>query len=76
MANELTPAIPREEVYPGLEVHVSGPTKTRAFRQDDEFRSFRYRFQQITPVLKFFEQHCQLGRTVQWPGFWAFILLL
>jgi hypothetical protein len=59
MTNALAQAIPPEELYPALEAHLFGPTKIRAFREDDEFRSFRYRFQQTTHVVKDFEQGCQ-----------------
>jgi hypothetical protein len=38
---------------------VFGPTKIRASHEDDEFRSFPYRFQQITHVVKFSEEHYQ-----------------
>jgi hypothetical protein len=59
MTNELAPAIPLDQIYPALESNVFGPTKIRAFGEDHEFRSFPYRFQQITAVVKFSEEHCQ-----------------
>jgi hypothetical protein len=59
MTNELAPAIPLDQIYPKLESNVFGPTNIRAFREDDEFRSFPYRFQQITRVVKFSGEHCQ-----------------
>jgi hypothetical protein len=59
MTNELALAIPLEQIDSALESHVLGPVKIRAFRKDDEFCSFQYRFQQITRVVKFFEEHCQ-----------------
>jgi hypothetical protein len=59
MTNELAPAIPLDQIYPPLESNVFGPTKIRAFREDDEFRSFSYHFQQITPVVKLSEEHYQ-----------------
>jgi hypothetical protein len=59
MANELAPAIPLDQIYRALESNVFGPTNIRASREDDEFRSFAYRFQQITRVVKFSEGHYQ-----------------
>jgi hypothetical protein len=59
MTNERAPAIPLDQIYPALESNAFGPTKIRAFREDDEFRSFPYRFQQITDVVKFSEGHYQ-----------------
>jgi hypothetical protein len=59
MTNELAPAIPLNQIYPALECNVFGPTKIRWFRKDGEFRVFPYRFQQITRVVKFSEEHYQ-----------------
>jgi hypothetical protein len=59
MTNELAPAIPLDQSYPELESNVFGPTKIRAFAEDDEFHSFPHRFQQITRILKFFEEQYQ-----------------
>jgi hypothetical protein len=59
MTNELAPAIPVDQIYPTLESNVSRPRKVRAFREDDEFRSFPYSFRQITRVVKFSEWHYQ-----------------
>jgi hypothetical protein len=59
MTNELVPAIPLVQIYSALESNVFGPTKIRAFREDDEFRAFPYRFQQITRVVKLSEEHYQ-----------------
>jgi hypothetical protein len=59
MTSELASEIPLDQIYPALESNVFGPTKIRAFHQDDEFRSFPYRFQQITRVVKFSEGHYQ-----------------
>jgi hypothetical protein len=59
MTNELAPAIPLDQIDPALESNVLGPTRIRAFREDDEFRSFPYHFQQITRVVKFSEEHYQ-----------------
>jgi hypothetical protein len=59
MTNELAPAIALDQIYPALESNVFGPTKIRLFWEDGEFRSFPYRFQQITPVVKFSEDHYQ-----------------
>jgi hypothetical protein len=52
------PAIPLEQIYPALESNVFETIKIHAFREDDEFRSFTYRFQQITRV-KFSEKNYQ-----------------
>jgi hypothetical protein len=59
MTNELAPAIPLDQIYPVLEFNVFGPTKIRAFRRDDRFRSFPCRFQQFTRVVKFSGEHYQ-----------------
>jgi hypothetical protein len=59
MTSKLAPAIPLDQIYPALESNVFGPTKIRAFREDDEFRSFPSRLQQITSVVKFSEEHYQ-----------------
>jgi hypothetical protein len=59
MTNEPAPAIPLDQISPTLESNVFAPTNIRAFREDDEFRSFPYRFQQITRVVKFSERHYQ-----------------
>jgi hypothetical protein len=48
-----------EKMYPELESHVFGPIKIRPFGEDDKFRSFQYRLQQITHVVKFFEEYHQ-----------------
>jgi hypothetical protein len=57
MTNKPAPAIPLDQIYPALESNVFGPTKIRAFREDNKFRSFPDRFQQITGVIKFSEEH-------------------
>jgi hypothetical protein len=59
MTNELAPAILLDQIDPTLESNVFGLIKIRAFRDDDEFRSFPYRFQQIKCVIKFSEEHYQ-----------------
>jgi hypothetical protein len=59
ITNELAPAIPLDQIYPALESNVFRPTKIRALCKDGEFRSFPYRFQQITCVVKFSEEHYQ-----------------
>jgi hypothetical protein len=59
MTNQLAPAIPLDQIYPALESNVFGPTNIRAFGQDDKFRSFPYRFQQITPVVKVSKEYYQ-----------------
>jgi hypothetical protein len=59
MTNKPAPAIPLEELYPALEADVFGLTQIHASSEDDELRLFRSRFQQITHVVKFFEQHYQ-----------------
>jgi hypothetical protein len=59
MTNELAPAIPLNQIYPALESNVFGPTKIPVVREDDEFRSFPYRFQQITCVVKLSKEYYQ-----------------
>jgi hypothetical protein len=59
MMNKLAPAISLGQIYPALEFNVFGATTIRAFREDDEFRSFSYHFQQITRIVKFSEEHDQ-----------------
>jgi hypothetical protein len=59
MTNELTPAIPLDQIYPALKFNVFVPTKICWFCKDGEFRAFPYRFQQITRVIKFSEEHYQ-----------------
>jgi hypothetical protein len=59
ITNELAPAIPLDQIYPAFESNAFGPTKIRAFREGDEFRSFPNRFQQITRIVEFSEEHSQ-----------------
>jgi hypothetical protein len=59
MTSELAPAIRLDQIYPALESNVFGRIKIRAFCKDDEFRSFPYRFQQITCVVMFSKEHSQ-----------------
>jgi hypothetical protein len=40
-------------------LYVFGPTTIPAVCEDDEFRCFQSRFQYITRVVKFFEEHYQ-----------------
>jgi hypothetical protein len=47
------------KIYSELESHVVGPITIRPFRGDDKFHSLQYRFQQITSVVKLFEEHHQ-----------------
>jgi hypothetical protein len=62
MTIELAPAIPLEQLHPALESHVFGLTKIRAFRADEGFLAFQYRFQQISRVIRFFAEYNQVTR--------------
>jgi hypothetical protein len=59
ITNKLAPTIPLDQIYPALDQCVWTDKDSRV-PWDDEFRSFPYRFQQITRVVKFSEEHYQM----------------
>jgi hypothetical protein len=46
-----------KKLHPAHEAHIFGVTKICAFHEDDEFRSFADRLQQIARGLKFFDEY-------------------